>query len=615
MKFFVFLCLALTAFSTEKPNILWITSEDNGADWLGCYGNEQARTPHLDALAARSVRFANFYSNAPVCAVARSTILTGVYAPSQGTQHMRSRHPIPASHLPYVSYLREAGYYCTNASKTDFNREGDDKTVWDACHGKAHYKNRAEGQPFFAIFNLTESHESSLFPARIAQRRKSGQLPPEPRLALAEVEVPPYLPDLPEIRSDIADYHDTLTLMDRKVGEILAELEERGLAEDTIVFYYSDHGGALPRGKRYLKDTGVKVPLLIHVPAKWQQLAPHANGEVVSETAAFIDLAPTLLSLAGLPKPAPMLGRAFLGQHREEGDPYVFLFADRFDDIYGMRRGLTDGRFKYIRRFSPHLPAAPYSFYQFGQKGWQAWRQAWQAGELSGRHAAIWESDQPVEELFDTTADPWEVTNLADDPSYQVRLQAMREALAARMVRYRDTGLIPEPMFPQLAPGKPIADFARSHQEEWPELVELAFLASAREVDQVPLLRQKLAAKSPLKRFWAAQGCLILGKQAAPAEPELKALLSDPFSANRIVAAQALAGLGQREAAVKQLLAELADFDHPYTQQFTSNVLQSIAALEEIPQQWVEKALRLKENAQNEYIIRLANRLVEERAE
>ena len=207
------LCIsALTA--ADKPNILWIVSEDNDAQWLGCYGNKQAQTPNLDRLAENGVQFNNAYSNAPVCAVARSTIINGAYAITQGTQHMRSRHKIPSKYLPYVSYLKEQGYYCTNRSKTDYNFEGNDKAMWDQCSGSAHYKTRPDGSPFFAIFNLTVSHESSLFPDRIAINREKDLIPQKPRVKPADVDLPPYLPDLPEIRSDIAIYHDNITALD-----------------------------------------------------------------------------------------------------------------------------------------------------------------------------------------------------------------------------------------------------------------------------------------------------------------------------------------------------------------------------------------------------------------
>jgi len=350
--------IASELFAADRPNILWITSEDN---------------------ATRSgVAFDRAYSNAPVCAVARCTLLHGTHSVSLGTQHMRSRHPIPESFKPYVSYLRELGYYCTNNSKTDFNRKGDDKNIWDQCGRKAHYRNRDTDQPFFSIFNFTVCHESSLFPHKVSNNRERTVIPHQTRLRPDEINLPPYLPDLPAMRSDFAIYHDNLTAMDKLVGETLAELKEQGLDENTIVFYYSDHGGPTPRGKRYLQDTGVRIPMIVHFPEKWKHLCPFDTGTRTNEPVAFVDLAPTLLSLVDLSKPSQMQGRAFLGKHRQPPtDEYVFLFGDRFDELIGMRRGISDGRFKYIRRFMPHLPAAPYSYYQFSMPSWNAWQAAW----------------------------------------------------------------------------------------------------------------------------------------------------------------------------------------------------------------------------------------------
>ena len=242
MKRLIVLLSALATLSlsaADRPNILWITSEDNASHWLGCYGNTQVQTPALDGLAKNGIRFKNAYSNAPVCAVARSTILNGVYAPSQGTQHMRSRYPIEAKFKPYVHYLKQAGYYCTNRSKTDYNFKGNDSAIWDKPN---HYRKRKEGQPFFCIFNFTTSHESSLFKAK----KGTGKT----RIKPEDIIVPPYLPDLPEIRSDLAHYHDIMKRLDDQVAQVLAELKEDGVAEDTIIFYYADHGGILPRGKR-----------------------------------------------------------------------------------------------------------------------------------------------------------------------------------------------------------------------------------------------------------------------------------------------------------------------------------------------------------------------------
>lgn len=599
----------------DRPNILWITSEDNAAQWLGCYGNQQAKTPRLDALAQQSVLFEHAYSNAPVCAVARSTLLNGVYAVTLGTQHMRSRHKVPSTYKPYVTYLREAGYYCTNNLKTDYNQQGKDGTLWDDSSKQAHYRNRPEGSPFLAIFNLTFSHESSLFPKNFEKRRQQGTLPKQPRIDPADIEVPPYLPDLPEVRSDFATYHDTMTEMDRQVGKLLDELEREGLADNTIVFYYSDHGGPTPRGKRYLHDTGVKVPLLIHVPERYRELSPFANGSRQEELVAFVDFAPTLLSICGLEKPEQMQGRAFLGEHRQEAssDDTVFLYGDRFDELIGMRRGITDGRYKYVRRFLPHLPAAPYSYYQFSMPSWTAWKEAWEAGTLEQQFAAVWEAPQPTETLYDTQADPWEVKNLADDPSFAEVLAKMRGKLVETMQETRDTGLIPEGMFQELAKGATINEFAASDEFQVGEVLALAMKASETKAENLPELIESLKSDDPLLRYWSATGCVFLGKEAAPAAEALEHLANDLHATNRIMAARALYGLGNTQSATKYLIAELDAGLNSESAILLMNTLTELDLLDEVPASWVQRTLD-DVNA-NEYLRRFGKRLKGSQAE
>lgn len=584
---------AQETFTQTLPNILWITSEDNSAHWLGCYGNGQAHTPRLDALAKESVLFENAYSNAPVCAVARSTILHGAYAVSTGTQHMRSRHRIPESFKPYVSYLRELGYYCTNRSKTDYNRAGNDKEIWDACGGKAHYKNRQHGQPFFAIFNLTVTHESNLFPEKVAKNRRQGTVPTSTRISAAEVALPPYLPDLPEIREDIARYHDCMTALDTQIGKLLDELENRGLAEDTIVFYYADHGGATPRGKRYLTDTGVRIPMIVHVPEKWSHLSSFSPGERTGELVAFVDLAPTLLSLCGQSKPEQMQGRAFLGSQREEPgqEPVVFLFADRFDELYGMRRGITDGQFKYLRRFKSHLPAAPCSNYSLGQPGWAAWMKAWQTGQLESPFNRIWEPYQPVEELYDLKADPWEVKNLAGDPKHATRLKKYRARLQQEMQAVQDTGVIPEPMFAELLGGQTICDYVRSDYCDLEQLIKFAFTASAGQTANMPTLFAMMKDKNPVVRYWGAMGCTILGEQAAELSPHLVSLGEDESACVRMTAARALWAVGKEKAAADALLRE---FEKEHTNEgeiLLTNLATQMDLIDRIPRAWIDQVL------------------------
>jgi N-sulfoglucosamine sulfohydrolase len=597
----------------ERPNILWITSEDNAWHWLGCYGNNEARTPRLDSLAAGGLRFSHAYSNAPVCAVARSTILNGAHAVTQGTQHMRSRHPIPEEYKPHAFYLRELGYYCTNNLKTDYNFKGDDNAIWDDCSKTAHYRNRPDGKPFFAIFNLTVSHESSLFPDVIAANRERGIIPQTPRIPPDRIMVPPYLPDLPEIRSDIAIYQDNITALDTQVGVLLDELEKSGLAENTIIFYYGDHGGATPRGKRYLYDTGVRVPLLIHLPAKWRHLSPFPPATVINEPVSFVDLSPTLLSLVGLEKSAAMQGRAFLGPKRTEppSDQHIFLYADRFDDVCGMRRGLTDGRWKYIRHFSPNLNAAPFSFYPLGQAGWSAWKMAWQSGKLKGPFKEIWESPQPVELLFDTAGDPWEMKNLATDPTQSERLQVMRQRLKETMIRALDIGLIPEPMFHELSAAQPVATYLAKRMDSIPALVSAAFTASQRDTDNLTAFAKDLTSSDPLIRFWAVQGCLVLGRDAGSCADTLVRLLDDPHSSIRVAAAHALYTLGREELGKQALLKEIEHAGNEASQLNVAHALNCIGQLDEISDRWVRTTIA--EKSSGEIIRIVAERLQNQR--
>jgi N-sulfoglucosamine sulfohydrolase len=602
MKFFLpFLLLCLPVLAAEKPNILMIVSEDNSSHWIGYYGNKQAQTPRIDALAKEGFLFEHAYSNAPVCAVARSTILLGSYASTVGTQHMRSRHPIPGKYRPNVEYLRAAGYYCTNNAKTDYNFKGNDNSYWDQSSNKAHYKNRPEGKPFFAVFNIHDSHESSLF----------NKFPAEPvRLKPIDVELPPYLPDLPEIRKDIARYHDRITTMDTNVGKIIDDLEKSGLADNTIVIYVSDHGGVLPRGKRYLEETGVKVPLIVRIPEKFQKLSPFKAGQRVAEPVSFVDFSPTLLSLAGIDTPTQMQGRAFLGEKRKapEADEMEFLYADRFDEIYGMRRGLTDGKWKYIRNFQPHLPLAPYSLYQFGQPGWVAYEKAWKEDEFCGYHKSLWEPPTGSEQLYDLTADPWETKNLASDPAHSGKLAALREKLKSTMKQTLDTGLVPEPMFESLGGESTIATYVQSEAFDISKITDLAFAATEMNEKHLPTFREAMKSGHPVERYWATSGLMLLTKKFPNLKiDELTALLKDEQPIIRTTAAEGLWNMGQKEVAVKSLVTNVESQIHPTALLHLLNTLRRMELLQELPEDW-EKGKSMK-GADFDYIQRFADQI------
>jgi len=576
------LALGLPLLAAEKPNILWIVSEDNSSHWIGCYGNPQAQTPRIDKLANEGFLFERAYSNAPVCAVARSTILLGAYSPTTGTQHMRSRHPIPQKYRPNVEYLRSAGYYCTNNAKTDYNFKGNDNSYWDDSSNKAHYKNRPEGKPFFAIFNIHDSHESSIF----------NKAPAEPkRLKPVDIDLPPYLPDMPEIRKDMARYHDRITAMDAKVGNFIDELEQAGLADNTIVIYTSDHGGVLPRSKRYLEETGVKIPLVIRIPRKFQQLSPFKSGDRITEPVSFVDFSATFLSLAGIETPPQMQGRPFLGEKRKEpaADEMEFLYADRFDEIYGMRRGLTDGKWKYIRNFQPHLPLAPYSFYQFGQPGWTAYQKAWKADEFCGYHKSLWEPPSGSEQLYDLTADPWEMNNLAKNPAHYGKLAALRERLKATMKQNHDTGLVPEPLFEALAGKDSIASHVQSDAFDLNKIADLAFAATEIQEKHLPTLREAVKSEHPVERYWGVNGLLQLTGKSSEVKPDdVSPLLKDVESIIRTTTAEALFKLNQNDIATKALIAEVTKEMNSTSFLNLLNTINRLDLLDQLPQDWAK---------------------------
>ena len=558
---------AKTAVAAERPNILWITSEDN-SPYLGCYGDPLAQTPHLDRLAAEGVRYRHAFANAPVCSSARTTLITGMYACSLGAQHHRSRVRTPENFRLYPEHLRRAGYYCTNNSKTDYNLANPGQP-WDESSPKAHYKNRNPGQPFFAIFNLTTSHESQVAP-------KAGKDPGSFRVPPEKIVLPPYHPDTPEIRRDWANYYDQMTLMDAQAGALLAELDAAGLTEETIVFYYSDHGGALPRGKRNLHDSGTRVPLIVRFPKKWAHLAPAKPGEWVDQLVSFVDLPVTLFSLAGVPIPEHYEGRAFLGQQKAAPREHVFLYRGRMDERYDTSRAIRDRQFRYIRNYSPHRPWGQHYSYPFQVlPSMRSWYAAFQAGKCDAVQARYW-GPKPAEELYDVAADPFEIRNLIAEPAHADRLAEMRRKLRSEMIATRDTGFIPEGMFERLAGEKTIYDYAQSDAYPIQRIVDLADKASSRDAAVLPDLKAAIDDPHPVIRYWGAVGCLVLQGNAAPAKPQLETLLKDEWADVRVAAAEALGYLGSSGAALEALRPVLR----------SDNLYEALAALNTLDFMW-----------------------------
>lgn len=528
--------------AAERPNILWVVSEDN-SPYLGCYGDTLAETPHLDQLAKEGIRYRLAFANAPVCSTARTTLITGMYATSLGAHNHRSRVAIPESFKLYPEHLRAAGYYCTNNAKTDYNLAGR-RDIWNESSNSAHYRNRAANQPFFAVFNFQSSHESQVAPK---PGKSSFRVPPE------TIPLPPYHPDTPEIRRDWANYYDQMTIMDQQVGKVLQELEEQGLAEDTIVFYYGDHGGALPRGKRNIHDSGTLVPMIVRIPQKWSRYAPVPAGGWADELVSFVDLPATVFSLCGVEQPSHYAGRPFLGDQRAAPREHVFLYRGRMDERYDTVRAVRDGNYRYVRNYFPHRPWGQKYAYPFRvQPSMRSWHAEFVADRCNDVQSVYW-GKKPGEEFYDVASDPYELKNLMRLPEFQSQLQKLKQALRDEILSTRDAGFIPEGLATRLAAGSTIYEYAQSDRYPLEDVLDLADAASDADVRQRPRLISALQDPHPVKRYWAATGCLILGEQALPAKSELQRLLTDEFADVRVVAAEALGGLGEIRVAMPVL--------------------------------------------------------------
>ncbi|MFD2157904.1 sulfatase [Rubritalea tangerina] len=365
------LVIMLMVRGSEKPNILWLTCEDSNVSWIGCYGNPHADTPHIDKMALDGFRYTHCFANAPVCAPSRSTWITGMHAASLGTLPMRSRNVIPHGRIKYYpDYLRSHGYYCSNVKKTDYNIGGrPDGDCWDSK--VLQWKTLRESQPFFQVINFGQSHES----------RAQGELekldhdPAKVRLAL-------YHPETEVIRKNYAKYHSAVHEMDAMVGRALRSLEEHGLKENTIVVFNSDHGGVMPRSKRFLYDSGIHCPLIIMIPEKYKDLWPaEKTGMVVDQLVSFVDMPATWLSIAGIEPPARFQGRVFLGESDRAERDYHFSYRGRMDERIDNVRAVRTKRFLYIRNYMPHVPRGQHLEYLWKMWATVAWHDQFKNGK------------------------------------------------------------------------------------------------------------------------------------------------------------------------------------------------------------------------------------------
>ena len=435
-----------------QPNILWITCEDMSPH-LGSYGDSQVKTPHLDKLASEGIRYTRAFATAGVCAPSRSAIITGMYQQSIGTQHMRTaklsanKDAYPPDYVGYSAlvpeavkcfpeYLRAAGYYCTNNAKEDYQFEAP-PTVWDESSRKGHWRNRKNAeQPFFAVFNLMTTHESQVW------ERANEPLLVDPK----NVQVPPYYPDVPEVRKDIARHLSNVMVMDQQAGEILSQLEQDGLSDNTIIFFFSDHGDGLPFVKREIYDRGTRVPLIIKFGKNSESANPFGTkkGIVNDQLVSFVDLAPTVLSLAGCAIPNHLQGQAFLGSAKGTPRKYIFAARDRMDSEYDRVRSIRDKQFLYLRNYMPEKPYYQNIAYRLQQPMMNVILKMKDQSRLNQQQMLWFRPSKPVEELYDCEADPWQFKNLADDPAYANKLRGLRQVYDEWIKDVGDLSGLPE---------------------------------------------------------------------------------------------------------------------------------------------------------------------------
>lgn len=564
----IFILSLFLSFSCSKrdsgagqtpPNILWITIEDVNP-FIGAYGDTLARTPNLDRLAEEGVCYTRAFATAPVCSPARACLITGVYASSLGTMHLRSEVAIPDFIVGFPSYLREAGYYCTNNEKTDYNFEAVD--MWDESSGTAHWRNRPEGAPFFSVFNIETTHQSRIFGSdSVFYERYGSLLSHDERQNPARMFVPPYHFDTPEVRKLWARYYDLVTIMDRQVGEILNQLDEDGLSDNTWVFFFSDHGTGMPRSKRALYDSGLGVPLIVRAPAAYRKRYAMVPGDVVDRLVDFSDMAPTMLNLLDLPMPDYFEGQPFIGDGHP-GKTYLHGTADRVDEAYELSRTVRTERFRYIRNYYPHLPLLQPNYYTDQSEIMVEFHRVMATGvELTPAQQSAWQPHRMPEELYDLKNDPFEVRNLAANSAYLSVLEELRRAHRNWVLDTRDAGLIPEPAMHRLAAGRTVYEAMRDTSSvHFGRLLEVTELMLKGE-EAIPELSRYAESVDPLQRYWAAVGLEILGSKAAPARNVLLSQLDDPAPEVRLAAVMACCNIDECAKALPVLIREMENPD------------------------------------------------------
>ena len=550
-----------TPLLAKQPNILWLTFEDTSADEFGCYGNPDVSTPNVDKLAQSGIQYMQAISTAPHCSPARSTLITGCYATTFGMDNHRRRWPTPSG-IFYPEIMRKAGYYCTNNYKTDYNTTRNHKEIWDECGHAATYNSlaRRDDQPFFAVFNANITHMSRLTSVTMEGRRDFSKEGLDP----AKLALPPHVPDVKEMRSDYAFHLEGVQDVDRWIGLFLKDLARRGLMEDTIILVNSDHGGCLPRGKGFPFESGLRVPMVIHFPEKYQHLSKLKPGSKTNRLVGFVDFAPTLLSLIGVKPPETMQGKAFLGPFEEAPRDLQFGFRTNQEKHYDPSRTVTDGRWKYIRSYRPIMPFNLRNAFQWqmpSNLGWDGYALRHRTPG-SGQPNSGWMqpyTSKPAEMLFDLDNDPYELKNLANESEQAQRLATLRAAVSEHVRKSGDLGFFPRSTKTKKK-GAALYDWVQNTNYDLNKLIEAAEIASMPEANHRAQLLAYLVAEEPEIRFWGACGLGYLAEQDLLEECPiaLRNALDDADSSVASAAAIACCLAGESKIGMDTLIKGLA---------------------------------------------------------
>lgn len=525
--------MPFSIFSQQaKPNIVWITIEDTSPDFIGCYGNTQAKTPNIDALAAEGIRFTNAFSTNVVCSPSRHTIITGVRTAQDGCGNHRSSLKIPSYIKGFASYIKNAGYFTSNNQKTDYNIDNSKSFIqqnWTMQGGKADFTKREnKTQPFFSVFNFNESHQSRTVGNSKEWYEKEilSRMKPDEIIKPEELEVPPFYVQNDNNRKNIARLYNCLQVTDKEVGRIIQMIKDDGQWDNTIVFFFSDHGQGMPRFKTNSSRLGSQVPFIIRLPEKYKYLMQQKPGSTFDELVTFEDLAPTIIKLTTAEqKPVYMTGRVFLGSKKETTDNVYWCTRDNTDEVIDMGRTVVKGDYVYTRIYYPHLAVLQHQAYYERSPMLKEMRSDFATNAMDSLQASIF-SPRSAEYLFNRKTDRWETKNLAADKQYAGLLTEMRKLNQQRIIKYGDVGFLTETVLAQIDEKDTVLLWKNKNYNAAKYLAVAEMVGMGKQF--LPKQMGLLKDKDSLIRYWA-----LIGLRNQQTKDLNKTLLEKIFTSER----------------------------------------------------------------------------------